>query len=139
MLLSVYKFTLEENLLSIGIPDDEGSIMSIGFKSIDDTLSKFFPEVLLELVSQDYINTKTSSAQKNVDILEYQSDSVRSSLNEAILNAATETDQVFGLNPALNVKRVPATKEQLDIKDAGVNEVQITEGLHNSMVSFVRC
>jgi hypothetical protein len=41
----------------------------------------------------------------NLEILQHQTDSIRSVLNEAITGVAVATDNTFNLNPALNVRR----------------------------------
>jgi hypothetical protein len=136
VLFEMYKFTLEKGLLSVGLTDEEGSIITISYTTVDDTLSKFFPEVLLNIVSENYIKAKTKQARENVQILQHQTDSVRVTLNKALFNAASETDQVFGLNPALNVRRVPATKEQIDIKASSVLLEELIKNLELAKVQL---
>lgn len=136
VLFEIYKFTLEEGLLSVTVPDDEGSILAINYKTLDDTLSRYFPETLLSIVSKNYIETKTKQARENVDLLQRQTDSVRSGLNESLLKSASSTDQVFGLNPALNVKRVPATKEQIDVQASSVLLGELIKNLELAKVQL---
>jgi len=48
--------------------------------------------------------------------LQKQVDSVRSELNGAITGVATETDNVYNLNPAFNIKGAPSKKKQIDVQ-----------------------
>jgi hypothetical protein len=52
----------------------------------------------------------------NLEILQHQTDSIRSVLNEAITGVAVATDNTFNLNPALNVRRTPSAKRQIDVQ-----------------------
>jgi uncharacterized protein involved in exopolysaccharide biosynthesis len=97
-------------------PEKEGSIISIEVSTQDDSISKFLPERLLSLVAEKYIEMKTRLSQQTVDVLQRQTDSVQNVLYGSLSAAATSTDQVFGLNPAMAVKRVPAAKEQIDVQ-----------------------
>lgn len=135
VLFEMYYF-MKEELLEVNIPNEEGSILEISVKTIDDTLSLFFPETLLSIVSRNYTKDKTSLAKSNVDLLQYQADSVRAALNESLLIAASSTDQVFGLNPALNVKRVPVTKQQIDIQASSAILEQIVKNLEIAKVQL---
>jgi len=71
---------------------------------------------LLKETSDFYIETKSKKARLNVDILQRQADSIRSELNSAITGVATTSDNVYNLNPALNVKRTPSIRRQVDVQ-----------------------
>ena len=51
-----------------------------------------------------------------MDILERQTDSIRSELNGAITGVAVANDNTFGLNPAMNVRRAPSARRQVDVQ-----------------------
>ena len=51
-----------------------------------------------------------------MEILERQTDSIRAELNNAISGVATANDNTFNLNPALNVRRVPSARKQVDVQ-----------------------
>lgn len=57
-------------------------------------------------------------------ILKKQTDSIRGELNSAITGVAVANDNTFGLNPALNVRRAPAARSQVDVQ---ANTVILTE------------
>ena len=51
-----------------------------------------------------------------MDVLQRQVDSVRNALNGAIIGVANETDNVYNLNPAFNIKGAPSKKKQIDVQ-----------------------
>ena len=51
-----------------------------------------------------------------MEILERQTDSIRAELNNAISGVATANDNTFNLNPALNIRRVPSARKQVDVQ-----------------------
>ncbi len=51
-----------------------------------------------------------------MEILERQTDSIRVELNNAIQGLASANDNIFNLNPALNVRRVPSARKQVDVQ-----------------------
>jgi hypothetical protein len=52
----------------------------------------------------------------NMAILARQTDSIREELNKAITGVALANDNTFGLNPALNLQRVPSSRRQVDVQ-----------------------
>jgi len=136
VLYEIYLCNLENEMIKVSTPDDEGNIIAINFKVLDDTLANYFPRVLLNEVSTSYIIAKTKLAKDNVIILQRQTDSVRNELNRALYNTAYQTDEVFGLNPALNVKRVPANKEQIDVRASSVLLEELIKNLELAKVQL---
>jgi len=136
VLFEIFNNILENNRLEISLPDEEGNIISIKCSFKDDTLSNYFPSVLLDQVSTSYVNAKTKLAKENVRILQRQADSVRSELNQSLYSSAQQTDEVFGLNPAFNVKRVPANKEQIDVRASTVLLEELIKNLELAKVQL---
>ena len=62
--------------------------------------------------SSFYIDTKTSSAKKNLTMLQNEADSLRNVLSGAIVSAGSQTDFTFNLNPAYQVRRSGAQQSQ---------------------------
>lgn len=69
-----------------------------------------------------------------MEILEHQVDSVRSELNGAITGVAVANDNTFNLNPALNVRRAPSVRRQVDVQ---ANTAILTELVKQSELSKV--
>ena len=69
-----------------------------------------------------------------MQILERQVDSVRSELNGAITGVAVANDNTFNLNPALNVRRAPSARRQVDVQ---ANTAILTELVKQSELAKV--
>jgi uncharacterized protein involved in exopolysaccharide biosynthesis len=143
------KFTLEQDSilqtisagltksnLTIAQKDKKVSIISLTVKTESELFSKLFCEQLLKETSDFYIETKSKKSRLNVDILQHQADSIRAELNSAITGVATASDNVYNLNPALNVKRTPSTRRQVDVQANTAILTQLVAQLELSKVSL---
>jgi hypothetical protein len=110
--------------LTVGQKDKKNSIINVDIKSKDELFAKQFTETLAVIVSDFYVETKSKKAKDNLAILERQRDSIRAALNGSLTGVAVSNDQVFGLNPALNVRRVPIVKKEVDVQ---ANTALLTE------------
>lgn len=107
---------LSKGGLSVGQKDKKVSIISIEVSSTNELFAKYFSEALVKEVSDFYVSSKSKKARLNMDILERQTDSIRSELNGAITGVAIANDNTFNLNPALNVRRAPSARRQVDVQ-----------------------
>ena len=126
---------IKENLV-IAQKDKKVSIISLTVKTESELFSKLFCEQLLKETSDFYIETKSKKSRLNVDILQHQADSIRAELNRAITGVATASDNVYNLNPALNVKRTPSTRRQVDVQANTAILTQLVAQLELSKVSL---
>lgn len=102
--------------LTVGQKDKKIDILSIDVSSTNELFSKCFCEALARQVGQFYVATKTKKARANMAILQKQTDSIRGELNGAITGVAVANDNTFNLNPALNVRRAPSARRQVDVQ-----------------------
>jgi hypothetical protein len=105
-----------KNYLFVGQKDKKISIITMEVASTNELFSKFFCENLAQQVGQFYVTTKSKKARTNMEILVRQTDSIRSELNGAISGLASANDNTFNLNPALNIRRVPSARKQVDVQ-----------------------
>ena len=127
---------LTKNNLVIAQKDKKVSIISLTVKTESELFSKLFCEQLLKETSDFYIETKSKKSRLNVDILQHQADSIRAELNSAITGVASASDNVYNLNPALNVKRTPGTRRQVDVQANTAILTQLVAQLELSKVSL---
>ena len=116
ILKQFYKSLIDKEKLNIMQKDKKVTILTIEVMSEDELFSKLFCENLAKETSNFYIETKSKKAKINVDVLQKQADSVRSELNVAINGVALEADNVYNLNPALNIRTAPSKKKQIDVQ-----------------------
>lgn len=115
-ILGVIYSDLSKNGLSVAQKDKKIGIISIEVKSTNELFAKYFCEALAREVGQFYVTTKSKKARMNMAILQRQTDSIRGELNNAITGVAVANDNTFNLNPALNVKRSPSARRQVDVQ-----------------------
>lgn len=108
--------SLSKGSLNIAQKDIKLDIITINTKSVNENFAKYFTEALVQVVSDFYISTKSKKARINMRILQQQTDSIRGELNGAITGVAVANDNIFGLNPALNIRRVPSARKQVDVQ-----------------------
>lgn len=111
----IYKNLLKESL-SVAQKDKKIAITNIDVSSTNELFSMYFCEELARQVGEFYIETKSKKSRRNLLILEKQTDSVRKELNSAITGVAVANDNTFNLNPALNVRRTPSARRQVDVQ-----------------------
>jgi hypothetical protein len=115
-ILGVMYQDLSKTGLVVGQKDKKIAIITIDVSSTNELFSKYFTEALVKEVSDFYVMTKSKKARENMDILERQTDSIRGALNGAITGVAVANDNTFGLNPAMNVRRAPSARRQVDVQ-----------------------
>ena len=108
--------SLSTSGLSVGQKDKKIAIINIDVSSTDELFAKYFCEALAKKVGDFYIETKSKKARLNMAILERQVDSIRGELNGAITGVAVANDNTFNLNPALNARRAPSARRQVDVQ-----------------------
>lgn len=115
-ILGVIYEDLSKNDLTVLQKDKKIAIIYINVKSSNEVFAKQFTESLAKQVSDFYIDYKSKKARQNVAILMKQTDSVRTELNSAITGVAVSIDKTFNLNPALNVRKTPTARKQVDVQ-----------------------
>jgi hypothetical protein len=102
--------------LTVEQKDKKVAIGTITMKGANEYFAQQFNLALTQTVTDFYIETKSKRAKENMDILLRQTDSIRGELNGAMTGVAVANDNTFGLNPALNVKRLPSARRQVDVQ-----------------------
>ncbi|WP_426091834.1 lipopolysaccharide biosynthesis protein [Flavobacterium sp. DSR3-2] len=115
-ILGIMYQDLSKTGLTVGQKDKKIAIITIDVSSTNELFSKYFIESLVKEVSDFYVTTKSKKARENMDILERQTDSIRRELNGAITGVAVANDNTFSLNPAMNARRAPSARRQVDVQ-----------------------
>lgn len=115
-ILGVMYDQLSKTSLSVAQKDKKIAIISIDVNNTNELFAKQFCENLAKTVSDFYVTTKSKKAKMNMNILVRQTDSIRGELNGAITGVAVANDNTFNLNPALNVRRAPSARRQVDVQ-----------------------
>jgi hypothetical protein len=130
---SIYQGVSKGGLV-VGQKDKKISIISIDMSSTNELFAKYFCEALAKEVSNFYVDTKSKKARMNMAILQRQTDSIRGELNGSITGVAVANDNTFNLNPAMNVRRAPSARRQVDVQ---ANTAILTELVKQSELAKV--
>lgn len=122
----IYKRLIKNEELIVKQPNLENSIVNIDVSVQSELFAKNFGEKLINLAGDFYIESKTKLIRTNIEIMEQQLDSIKRELISSMSGAASANDDVFGLNPSMNVKRVPSIRKQVD--------VQVNSAIHLELV-----
>jgi Chain length determinant protein len=133
-ILGVMYDELSKTSLSVAQKDKKIAIINIDVNDKNELFAKQFCENLAKTVSDFYVTTKSKKAKMNMDILVRQTDSIRGELNGAITGVAVANDNTFNLNPALNVRRAPSARRQVDVQ---ANTAILTELVKQSELAKV--
>lgn len=133
-IMGVMYSNLSKSGLSVAQKDKKVSIITIDVASTNELFAKYFCEALAKQVSDFYVETKSKKARMNMAVLERQVDSIRRELNGAITGVAVANDNTFNLNPALNVRRTPSARRQVDVQ---ANTAILTELVKQSELAKV--
>jgi uncharacterized protein involved in exopolysaccharide biosynthesis len=136
-ILSDIYYTLTKKELEVEIKNPDNTIMYITLKIEDKDFCRYFPEELIKVSSEFYIETKTRKAKLNYTVLQQQTDSVRRELYNAITGVAAANDNTFLLNPAFNVKRVPSAHKEVSVQANQVILAELVKNLELSRMSLL--
>jgi hypothetical protein len=115
ILFELHKELTKKENLDINQKDKKVTIVAIEVNSKDELFSKLFCEAIANETSEFYIQTKSKKARMNTNVLQKQADSVRAVLNNNITGVAREADNVYNLNPTLNIRSANSRKIQIDV------------------------
>ena len=115
ILFELHKQLTKKENLDIIQKDKKVTIVAIEVNSNDELFSKLFCEAVANETSEFYIQTKSKKARMNTNVLQKQADSIRAVLNNNITGVAREADNVYNLNPTLNVRSANSKKIQVDV------------------------
>ena len=107
---------IKKRNLEVGKPDRKLSIIKIAVRSKDEAFAKMFNETLVKNVNEFYYQTKTKKTGENLEILQYQTDSVRQVLNQSLEKYAAVQDLIPNPNPLLQKATVEARRSQVDVQ-----------------------
>lgn len=120
--------SIREKNLNVSKPDKKTSLIQVATTSINEVFSKDFTETLVQNVNDFYVETKTKKSSENLNVLQFQTDSVRRELNAAIGGVAIAMDANPNSNPARRVLDVPSSRRQVDVQ---ANQAILTELVKN--------
>ncbi|MEP6844364.1 MAG: Wzz/FepE/Etk N-terminal domain-containing protein [Panacibacter sp.] len=131
-------FIVQENMLTIEKPEKDQSIYVVTTTANNEMFAYYFTNYLVDATSAFYIATKTSSAKRNLDMLQKEADSIRSVLGGAIVSTGAATDLTFNLNPAYQVQRSGAQQGQVRAAALGEAYGEVLKNLELAKITVLQ-
>jgi len=132
---SVYEM-VRDDLLDVSRPDDNQAVYIVSTISTNEIFSLYLTKFLVESTSKFYIDTKTSVARSNLDMLQHEADSLRMLLSTSISSTAKVYDYTYNINPALQAQRAPAQEGQLRIAALGTAYGEVLKNLELAKINL---
>ncbi|WP_413668198.1 lipopolysaccharide biosynthesis protein [Mucilaginibacter sp. Mucisp86] len=127
---------LNKQSLTVSKPDKKLSIIRVDVTNKDELFAKEFNLKLVANVNEFYKVTKTKKSNQNIQILQFQADSVKKVLNNSINGVASAIDAAPNANPGLQILRVPSQRRQIDVQASTAIYGEIVKNLELSKMSL---
>ena len=114
VIMSVYAYFQDKQLLKVSRKDKKVSIVNVEFTSKNEMFSKYFVESLINQTYAFYRATKTAQSQMNVDMMQVKADSVKALYESALYKGAAIS--TVNINQAFQTAAVPRLKQESDAK-----------------------
>jgi len=135
MFREIYDVVQRDNL-DVSIPDKDQSIYSVTTTSQNQIFSFYLTKYIVDVTSAFYIDTKTSVAKSNLNMLQHEADSLRNLLGIAITATASQADLTFNLNPAYQVQRSGSQKSQIQATVLGTAYGEVVKNLELAKITL---
>lgn len=127
---------IKEKSLIVDKIDKKLSILKVEVSTTDQQFSKNFNERIVSTVNNFYVVTKTGKSLQNINILQHQTDSVRTVLNGAVYTASATLDATPNLNPSKQVLRAPVQKAQFNAEANKAILSELVKHLELAKISY---
>jgi len=128
--------SIQTNMLNVSKPDKDQNIYSVTATAENPLFSYYLTKYLVNATSAFYIDTKTSTARQNLNMLQSEADSLRQVLGKAIISAGAQTDYTYNLNPAYQVQRSGAQQSQATAAALGQAYGQVLQSLELAKIAL---
>ncbi|MDR2286146.1 MAG: hypothetical protein LBE04_01530 [Prevotellaceae bacterium] len=126
-LLYVLEQEITVDKLSIDKRKKDVDIINITFLNKDELFAKLFTEMLIGIVSEFYIQTKTKNTKINLSMMEARADTVRREYEKALIDQAKYSDE--NMSPSRQIVRVEQQKIQTTIQLTGSTYAELTKNI----------
>ena len=123
---------------SVEKPEKDQIIYVVTTTSGNEMFAYYLTSYLVKATSAFYIDTKTSSAKRNLDMLQNEADSIRYLLGGAITSTGAQTDLTFNLNPAYQVQRSGAQQGQFRATALATAYGEVVKNLEIAKITLQR-
>ncbi|HEX5152062.1 MAG TPA: hypothetical protein VFW07_11495 [Parafilimonas sp.] len=126
------------NYLTVSRPDNGQSVYVVSTTSYNEIFSMYLTKYLVDATSKFYIDTKTSVAKSNLEMIQREADSLRGLLSNSISATARIYDQTYNLNPAFQSQRSGAQEGQLTMTALGSAYGEVLKNLELAKITLLK-
>ncbi|MES2003031.1 MAG: lipopolysaccharide biosynthesis protein [Bacteroidota bacterium] len=134
LLRGLYSIVAGE-MVQVTKPDKKQSFFQVTTMSGNENISFYLTNYLVEATSAFYIDTKTSIARQNLNMLQHEADSLRLLLGGSISSIANTMDMTFNMNPAYLSKRATAQETQVMATALGTAYTEVLKNLELAKIN----
>ena len=127
-----------EKCLTVSRTDKKLNVYVLKTTSTNEAFACALTKNLMDETAQFYIETKTSSAKRNLQMLQKEADSLRYLLGRSLTTTASSLDNTFNLNSALQVERVVTQKSQANSGVIGAAYGEVVKNLEIAKITLLR-
>jgi hypothetical protein len=135
-LLHELNTAIVEKNLSVSRVKKEVNIINVDFDNKDELFAKLFVEILVQEVSDFYIETKTRTTRSNLQSMEARADSLKTIYETALIGRAVSADRNF--NPARQIMAVEQQKYQTQIQMMGTAYAELVKNIEILKLDLIR-
>jgi LPS O-antigen subunit length determinant protein (WzzB/FepE family) len=128
--------SVQTNMLNVSKPDKDQNIYAVVTTAENPLFAYYLTKYLVNATSAFYIDTKTSTAKQNLNMLQNEADSLRIVLGNAIVSAGSQMDYTYNLNPAYQVQRSGAQQSQATAAALGQAYGQVLQSLELAKITL---
>jgi LPS O-antigen subunit length determinant protein (WzzB/FepE family) len=137
ILRNIYSNLISEEYIKIG-QDKKTPFKTIEILNEDQVFAKEFCESIIFETSNYYNEQKNEKQRSNIDLLQKRIDSIRDMLNSGLDEVAKASDQIFNLNPSLNIKKTNSAKKQFNVTSNTAILTTLISSLETIIVSSLK-
>lgn len=126
------------NYLKVAKPEKNEFFYAVTTTSFNELIAANLPKFIVDETAQFYINTKTMQARKNLELLQYEADSLRGKLSGSISATSNIMDKTFNLNPALQRQRNQVLEGQVKTNIVSAAYAEVLKNLEIAKINLQR-
>ncbi len=135
LLFEVIRVFRERNLV-VEKPSRQLSILSVKVSHKDQLFAKAFNEALVRKVNHFYLKTKTKRTEENLRILQFQTDSVHTVMNQQLQAWSEALEEQPNVNKILKTPYIKSKKLEIDLKTSSAAYEQLVTNLEMAKVTL---
>jgi uncharacterized protein involved in exopolysaccharide biosynthesis len=137
LLREMYDIIIKQ-YIQVSRPDKNASIYIVNAKAKNEKIAYYLVNNVVNETTKFYIDTKTSVAKKNLQLIQKEADSLKALLSGTIASTASDFDKTYNLNPAFQSARSSSQEGQLRITALATAYGEVLKNLEIAKITLLR-